>query len=556
MTVTRRLRAAAAVAALGLSLTACSDGPGRPRAATVVAQDPAVRAKDVVAKMSDEQLVGQVLMPYAFGADAEHVSAGSRAGNQKLAGVDTPAEMIRRYHLGGLILVSFSADDPTAGTNPTTNVDSPAQVRRLTDGLRAASGAVPPLIGTDQEYGVVTRIRDGVAQLPPAMGLGAAHDPGLTEHAWATAGAELAALGINVDFAPDADVTGGAANAVIGSRSFGSDPAAVGEQTAMAVRGLQSAGVAAAPKHFPGHGHTAVDSHTGLPVLGQGRAVLDAQDLAPFRRAVAAGTWMLMSGHLDTRAIDPGTPASLSRKVLTDVLRGQLHYDGVVVTDALNMGALTDRYRTADIAVDALLAGNDLLLMPPDLPAAQQALLGALRSGRLPRERLVEAATRVMTLRLRLAGHGRPSMSTVDSPTHRDVAARAAARAVTLLRGRCTGPQVTGPVRVTSSKGNEQRAAWLAADLRAAGVPVADNAPTRIHVSGYGDGPADLVPGAAVTVGTDTPYVLAASSSPVIVAAFGGTREAMRAVARVLAGAATATGRSPVAVGALPRSAC
>ncbi len=191
-------------------------------------EDPATLAATLVGELADEDLVGQVLMPYAYGDHATKVSAGSAAGNRALAGVDTPAEMIEKYRLGGLILVGFSADDPTQGNQETTNVDDPKQVRNLTTGLREAAGRLPAgtapfLIGTDQEYGVVTRITDGVTMLPSALGAGAAGDPDLTEAAWRAAGTELTAMGINVDFAPVADVLV-TRSAVIGSRSFGSDP--------------------------------------------------------------------------------------------------------------------------------------------------------------------------------------------------------------------------------------------------------------------------------------------------------------------------------------------
>src|SRR3954471_5296681 len=171
--------------------------------------DPAVLAGTAIAAMSDADLAGQVLMPYAYGSDATIVDKTSAAGNRGLAGVDTPAEMVAKFHLGGLILVSFAAQDPTGSTNPATNVESPQQVRKLTDGLQSAAkqlpGGAPLMIGTDQEYGVVTRVTNGVTMLPSAMAAGAAGRPELTEAAWREAGQELAEMGINLDFAPDAD---------------------------------------------------------------------------------------------------------------------------------------------------------------------------------------------------------------------------------------------------------------------------------------------------------------------------------------------------------------
>jgi beta-N-acetylhexosaminidase len=560
---------AAGLLATSALLAGCDPGPARPAAsgsAPAVPDDvatsatPDARAAALVAGLGDDDLVGQVLMPYAYGDNATRVSAGSAAANRRLAGVDTPAQMVARYRLGGMILVSFTADDPTAITNPTTNVESAAQVHRLTGGLQAAAArlpaGVPLLIGTDQEYGVVTRLRSGVTQLPSAMAMGAAGDPALTEAAWAAAGADLAAVGLNVDFAPDADVLGPGGNGVIGSRSFGQRAPAVADQVAAAVRGLSGAGVAPTLKHFPGHGHTTTDSHTNLPVLAQSRAALQAGDLAPFASGIAADAQLVMSGHLDVRSVDPGVPASFSSKVLVDLLRKQMGFRGVVVTDALNM-APAQRWSPGEVAVRALLAGNDILLMPPDVAAAAQGLLVALHSGRLPRARLVEAVTRIVALKLRLAAGPKPSaLSTVGSSTRQAAGAAAAAAAVTVLRGTCSGPLVRGPVSVSTAGGRAQQRAWLTGALRAQRVTVVDHGGTVVHLVGYGDTAADLSPGATVTVAMDTPYLLGRASSPVRVATYSSTQAAMKALAAVLAGKARARGRAPVDVPGLPASAC
>jgi beta-N-acetylhexosaminidase len=530
--------------------------PGSAPNAGAPVGDPPARAAATVAALSDEDLVGQVLMPYAYGSGATEVSAASAAGNRRYAGVNTPAEMVTRYRLGGLILVGWSADDPTAGSVQTSNVDSTEQVRSLTRGLQEAArrnpGGAPLLIGTDQEYGTVTRIRTGVVQLPSAMAFGAAGDPALTEAAWRAAGGDLAGIGINVDFAPVADVLGSAGSAVIGSRSYGSDPAAVAAQVAAATRGLQAAGVAATLKHFPGHGHTVSDSHSTLPVLNQDRVALDRDDLPPFVAGRDAGAWLLMSGHLDVRAIDPGVPATFSSKVLVDLLRGQLGYRGVVVTDGLNM-APAGRWPPGEAAVRALMAGNDLLLMPPDLAAARQGLLDGLNNGQLARARLVEAATRVLTLRYRLAGAPQPEMSTLDAVADREAAQAAAAAAITVLRGPCSGALVRGPVSVTAAAGRDQQRRWLVDALGAHGLAVGAGG-SVVHLVGYGDGAPALAP-ADVTVAMDTPYVLRQAPGT-LVAAYSGTQAAMQALAPVLAGRAKAPGRSPVAVPGLPRSAC
>lgn len=521
--------------------------------------DAASRAADLAADLSDPDLVGQVLVPYAYGSDATRVTPGSARGNQRLARVDTPAEMIATYRLGAMILVGFSADDPTADTNPTTNLDSPAQIRALTAGLQRAAAdlpaGVPLLIGTDQEYGIVVRVSSGITQLPSAMTFGAAGDPDLTRAAWAAAAGDLTALGLNVNFAPDADVLGPSGAGVIGSRSFGSDPDQVAAQVAAAVKGMHDAGLAATLKHFPGHGHTTADSHTNLPVLRQSLAELTSGDLPPFKAGIAAGAELIMSGHLDVRAIDPGVPASFSSKVLIDLLRHQLGFKGVVISDALNMKP-AEKWSPGEAAVRALVAGNDLLLEPPDLHAAQQGLLAGLRTGSLPRARLIEAVTRVLTLKSTLAGRPQPGLSTVDSKGGRAAAGNVAAAAVTMFAGPCADPLVTGPVRVTTSGGRDRQRGWLTDALRAAGVEVVSSGGTRVHLVGYGDGDSDLASSAHITVAMDTPFLLADATSPVRLATYSSTQVAMQALAAVLAGKARATGTSPVTVPGLPRSAC
>jgi beta-N-acetylhexosaminidase len=499
----------------------------------------AAKAGALAGGLSDVDLVGQVLMP-SIGLNSSPAEA---------------ADLVATYRLGGVILMGNVENTGGGGTA--------TQVQALTDGLRAgrpdlsfAEGdQVDLLIGTDQEYGWVTRIKSGMVQLPSAMTFGAAGRPDLTESAWRGAGQELAAVGINLDFAPDADVIGPAGNTVIGSRSYGSDPGVVAPQVAAAVRGLQSVGVAATVKHFPGHGNTTVNSHDALPVLSQGRDALTATDLPPFRAGIDAGVSMVMSGHLDVAAIDPGVPASFSAKVLVDLLRGELGFKGVVVTDALNMKPAM-QWAPGEAAVRAMLAGNDLLLMPPDIAAARQGLLDALGTGRLPRQRLVEAVTRILTVKATVAATARPDMSIVDSPAHREAAGAVAAAGITVLRGPCGGPLVNGPVRVTAAGGRGQQAQWLAEALSRRGVSVVTSGGQQVHLVGYGDGAGDLVPGAAVTVSMDTPYVLASSTSPVRVSTYSSTQVAMEALAGVIAGEARATGRSPVAVIGLPATAC
>ncbi|WP_436522444.1 glycoside hydrolase family 3 protein [Actinoplanes sp. HUAS TT8] len=521
--------------------------------------DPLVRAAETVARLSDEDLAGQVLMPYAYGGSATQVDPGAIAGNRNLAGVDTPAQMIAKYKLGGLILVSFTQQDPTGKTNPTSNVENPKQVRALTDGLQAAAkqlpAAAPLMIGTDQEYGVVTRITDGVTALPSAFAVGAAGRPDLTETAWHAAGEELAAMGITVDFAPVADTLGPAGSSVIGSRSYGTDAAANAKQVAAAVRGLQGAGVAAALKHFPGHGHTTGDSHEVLPAIKQSLAAWRAQDLPPFKSGVDAGAGVVMSGHLDLQAVDKGVAATFSHKLMTDVLRGELKFTGVAITDAMNMEPAR-KWAPGEAAVRALNAGNDMLLMPPDIGAARDGILAGLKNGTLKRERLIEAVTRILTLKFRTAATAQPDLAVVGADTHQQAVSALDAATVTVLRGQCSGPLVNGPVTVTAPSSRELARATLVKALQANGVDVRAAGGAEIHLVGYGDKPVDLSPDAAVTVMMDLPGLLAYAKSPTLLATYSSSKLSLTALAAVIAGKATAPGKSPMAVAGLPRSAC
>lgn len=545
-----------AVLVLALAGAGSAGRPAPPGAGlpTMGGMDITDEVADQVASMSDGELAGQVLMPYFFGGHATRVAPAVARANREYAQVATPAELVARYHVGGVILLGH-AEPGGAG-----NLASPARVRALTDGLRAAAGR-PLLVGIDQEHGLISRLTDGVTRLPSPMAFGAAADPALTEAAWRAAGAELAAIGVNVNFAPVADVLddAGQGRGVIGSRAFGSDPQLVAGQVVATVRGLRAAGVAATLKHFPGHGNTVVDSHEELPVVPASHPLARA-DLPPFTAGIEAGASLVMSGHLEVRPVEAGVPATFSHAVVTGLLRGELGFEGVAVTDALNM-APARRWSPGEAAVRALLAGNDLLLMPPDLAAAHGGLLAALADGTLPRERLVEAAARVLMLKQRLETSPVPDVSVLDSPAHHAAVEPATAASVTVLRGPCRGALVEEPVTVTASDGREHTRAALVRALAAAGVRVVDAGGSdpdgsAVHLVGYGDGAADLHDGAAVTVAMDTPYLLADADSPVLLATYSSGPGSMRALAAVLAGRAPAPGRSPVAVAGLPRSSC
>ncbi|NJP93281.1 beta-hexosaminidase [Nonomuraea sp. FMUSA5-5] len=384
---------------LVIALTACGGGGGSaeveptggkaappaqttPAApATTPAQQSAVAR--VLAGLSVEEKVGQLFMPVLYGTAADTVSGE----NQARYAARTPAKVIEKYHLGGVILFP-------------QNVKSVGQVVGLTNGLQRASKEVPLLVGTDQENGLVSRMSALMTDFPGAAEIGATKDTALSREVAKATGEELRALGVNLDFAPVADVNVNPRNPVIGRRAFGDDPQKVAKMVAAAVKGFGDAKIAAAAKHFPGHGDTTVDSHTGLPVIRHSRSEWERIDAPPFKAAIGAGVDVVMSAHLVFPKLDPsGDPATLSKPILTGLLRDKLGFKGVVSTDALNMAGVRKKYNDGEIAVRAVLAGADLLLMPNDLPKAYDAVLAAVKSGRISKARLDQSVTRLLTLK-------------------------------------------------------------------------------------------------------------------------------------------------------------
>ncbi|MFD5819481.1 glycoside hydrolase family 3 protein [Streptomyces sp. NPDC127038] len=283
------------------------------------------------------------------------------------------------------------------------NIASPGQLAALTAQLRAERDDV--LVAIDEEGGDVTRleVRTG-SSFPGNHALGAVDDVELTEQVALELGRRLAACGVNLNWAPSADVNSNPANPVIGVRSFGADTALVARHTAAYVTGLQAAGVAACTKHFPGHGDTAVDSHHALPRIDADLSVLQSRELVPFRAAIAAGSRAVMSAHILVPALDPDRPATLSRRILTGLLREELGYDGLIVTDGMEMQAIAATYGIERGSVLAIAAGADAICVGGGLAdddtvrRLRDALVSAVRSGELSEERLADAANRVREL--------------------------------------------------------------------------------------------------------------------------------------------------------------
>ena len=335
--------------------------------------------------MSLDEKIGQLFAVWAYGS---FLSTESQDYKDLLRDVE-------EKHIG-----SFAIQ--TQGS-PTGIVRSQVYPTAVLVNTLQSHAKVPLLVAADFERGTSMRVEEGTS-FPHAMAVAAT---GRTEDAYTMGkitALEGKAVGVPWIFAPDADVNSNPDNPIINTRSFGEDPARVSEFVAAFVRGVEENGGLATAKHFPGHGDTSTDSHLDLPTVSSDRAHLDRVELAPFRAAIAAGVGSIMTGHLAVPALepDPDVPATMSPKIMTDFLRGQMGFDGLVVTDALDMGGVTVRYPPGEVAVRSILAGADVLLVPPVLDAALQAVHEAVASGRIPMARLDEAVTRVLRAKAKL----------------------------------------------------------------------------------------------------------------------------------------------------------
>jgi len=317
------------------------------------------------------------------------------------------------------------------------NIRGVDQLRRLTAELRAV--AVGPLrIAIDHEGGHVTRIGAPVTRFPSAMAIGATGSEELAHAVARAAGEELASLGIDVNLAPVMDLAADPRNPSVGARSFGSSPGLVARLGAAMVRGYRAAGIAPTAKHFPGHGRTAVDSHLAVATVEGGIEALRGADLPPFRAAIAAGVDLVMASHVVYEGLTDGLPATISPPILRDLLRGELGFEGLLLTDAMVMRALADRRPIAAACVEALAAGADVVMPMRDHQAeAVDGLEAAIGSGELAESRVLEALGRAARLDERLRALRRPPATGVVLPdsTHAELARTVARRSLTLLRG-------------------------------------------------------------------------------------------------------------------------
>ncbi len=552
-------------------------GPLRPLAAA-----DSQWVETTLASLTLRQKAGQMLMPWTGG---DYVALDSPE-------FDRLREWVERNGVGGLIL----------------SIGLPHSYAAKLNALQKLS-KVPLLVAADMESGPGMRLagvhslphllpQGGGTVFPPAMAFGATADPELAYQMGRVTGIEARAVGVHMTFGPVLDVNSNPLNPIINIRSFGEDPARVGRFGAAYIRGAHEAGLLAAAKHFPGHGDTETDSHLSLPAITAGRARLDAIELGPFRDAVAAGVDGIMAGHIALTGIEgaDAPPASLSPLVITRILRREMCFQGLVFTDAMNMGAVTGRYGAGESLIEAIKAGADVLLMPLDVPEALDAIVAATRDGRITEARIDASVRRILAAKAR-AGLATRRLVDLDSVArrvggrdHTRLADEVARRSITLVRDREGRIPLRTPGRILSVTYAEPNAllagrefntrlaehGWqvdpvrvepgtsagkfeaLGPRVRAADVvlvsayivpreyrgSVAGAAPFTSFVNSLADGGVPLV-----VLSFGSPYLLGAFPEiPAYLLAWGGADVSQRAAARALLGVAPITGTLPVSL--------
>ncbi|MBB6446155.1 beta-N-acetylhexosaminidase [Bacillus benzoevorans] len=328
-----------------------------------------------LAEMSLEEKIGQMLFAGISGTEMS----------------DSTNRLINSYHVGGLIFYK-------------NNIASTSQIVTLQNEIRAANagGRLPLLLGVDQEGGRISRLPNEVTNLPTSLAIGNVNNPAYAFEIGTLLGKEVKAFGFNLDFAPVLDVNSNPNNPVIGDRSFGKHPEMVSTLGVETMKGIESENVIPVVKHFPGHGDTSVDSHLELPTVNKSLAELEELELIPFAAAVENGADVVMAAHILLPKIDPTYPSSMSKVILTDMLREQLGFNGVIITDDMTMGAIADNYSIAQAAVQSVKAGSDIILVAHgenNIQAAAAAIKAAIENGEMKEERIDESVARIIRLK-------------------------------------------------------------------------------------------------------------------------------------------------------------
>ena len=579
-------RRSLSVALAAVATTAMVSGvqPANAVAGTATPQVNSEAAAEALARaqlrgMSLDQKIAQLFVVSVWGKSADE----AHPTNQANYGVDTPAQVVEKFGVGGVIYFNNSSTD---------NVDNPAQMAAFSNGLQRAATShntrIPLIIAIDQEGGNVTRLESPATEFPASMAVGAGRSAADAKTVATLNGRELRAMGINQNFAPVADVNSNPDNPVIGARSFSSRPELASQLVAAEVKGYQEGGranqtVSSSAKHFPGHGDAATDSHHVLPNIDRTAEEWRAIDMPPFRAAIDAGVDSIMTAHITVPSLDDsGVPATLSRPILTGLLRGELKYKGVIVTDALGMGG-ANVFPPEEIPVRAIEAGVDQLLMPPNLQLAIDSLKGAVESGRLTEKRIDQSVLRILLLKLKRGIITSPFVDEnkvpgiVGTPAHIDAVQQISDRTTTVVRNDANLLPLSGaPGKVlVAGHGDARSPQWLADSLNRRGAtatalptgttPNATTIANAVAAAGNSDlvivltnnlkdrtAQRNLVNALIATgkpviaVASQIPYDAGYVDAQTWVATYGWRAHAMESLAKVLTGEISPRGKLPV----------
>lgn len=368
-----------------LFCTGCGVSKENSKSDTVENKEPTVdeKVEKIVNNMTLEEKVGQIFMVAPEAVDKD--------GGSTTVFTENIEKEIEKYNLGGYILFA-------------SNIENPTQTQELINGLKKSS-KIQPFVGVDEEGGRVARIGKnsamGVEKIEPMAQVGKSQNYERANEIGTTIGKYIKNLGFNLDFAPDTDVLTDSNNTEIGDRSFGNDPEVVGKMATEVVKGLQSENISTILKHFPGHGGSIGNSHQGFSLSNRTEEELKKCEIVPFKTAIENGADCVMVAHMSLPNVTgDNIPATLSKKVVTDMLKTELNFKGVVFSDSMSMGAITENYGTGDACVKAVEAGIDMVLMPENLDEAYNAVLEAVKNGKISQERLDDAVSRIIKAKI------------------------------------------------------------------------------------------------------------------------------------------------------------
>lgn len=368
-----------------LFCTGCGVSKENSKSDTVENKEPTVdeKVEKIVNNMTLEEKVGQIFMVAPEAVDKD--------GGSTTVFTENIEKEIEKYNLGGYILFA-------------SNIENPTQTQELINGLKKSS-KIQPFVGVDEEGGRVARIGKnsamGVEKIEPMAQVGKSQNYERANEIGTTIGKYIKNLGFNLDFAPDTDVLTDSNNTEIGDRSFGNDPEVVGKMATEVVKGLQSENISTVLKHFPGHGGSIGNSHQGFSLSNRTEEELKKCEIVPFKTAIENGADCVMVAHMSLPNVTgDNIPATLSKKVVTNMLKTELNFKGVVFSDSMSMGAITENYGTGDACVKAVEAGIDMVLMPENLDEAYNAVLEAVKNGKISQERLDDAVSRIIKAKI------------------------------------------------------------------------------------------------------------------------------------------------------------